>query len=261
MLRRSLDLIILMLYAIAAVALAFAGLSTGLPGLVLGLPLALFLPGYALTTAFLPAPMQEQPNRLLCSLGLSFAVTILIGLLLNLTPAGFQPYSWAITLGAVSFFAALVALARRWRESTQGINPRPLPRGSYRFTFGNAVILMAAGLVVVGAYMVTRTATLQQQYPGFTQLWLLRAGSTDQKSVLVGVRNMEDVPVNYRVELTVGTTLVAQWQSMTLQDGEEWQQVISLANQQIPNGDEVVVNLYRLDDPQTVYRRAGLYLQ
>ncbi len=209
MLRRSRDLIFLMLFVVAAVALAFAGLSTGLLGLIFGLPLALFLPGYALTTAFLPAAMQSQPNRILYSMGLSLTVTILDGLLLNLTPAGFQPYSWAITLGAIAFFAALVGLARRWRESSEGYLQR-LPRGAYRLTFSNLVVLMAAVTVLVGAYMVTRTSALHQEYPGFTQLWLLRAGSTDQKSVLVGVRNMEDAPVDYRVELTVGTTLVAE---------------------------------------------------
>lgn len=257
MFRRSLDLLLVLVFVVAAVALAITGRNVGAVGVIVGLPLALFVPGYALTTALLPDSLQGQPNKILYSLGISFALTILDGLLLNLTPAGFQSYSWAITLGGLSFVAALAGLARRGRERRQPVVSNPLPS----LSLSDVVVLMAAVGVIVGAYLVTRTATLQQQYPGFTQLWLLRAGPTTQKSVLVGVRNMEQSSVDYNVELVVGNTLVAQWQSLSLEEGEEWQQVVSLSSQQLPTGSEVEVNLYRNDRPGELYRHTSLYLQ
>ncbi len=262
MLRRSLDLLIVSAFAIVAVGLAFAGLSSDLPGLIFGLSLVLFIPGYALTSAFLPDSLQGQPMRLLCSLGLSLSVTILVGLLLNLTPAGFQPYSWAITLGAITLLAALLALARRWRDPIPALNVPHEPQGAYALTASSVIVLMMAAAILAGAYLVTRAAALEQPYPGFTQLWLLRAGPTDQKSLLVGVRNLEEQPVSYRLEMTVGGQLVARWQLLSLDHSQEWQQVVSLANQQLPpEGNEVIVSLYRQDDPNTVYRHATFYLQ
>ena len=257
MFRRSLDLLLVLAFVVAAVALAIADRNAGVVGLLVGLPLMLFIPGYALTTAVLPEAAQSQPNKILYSLGISFTVTILAGLLLNLTPAGFQPWSWAITLGGVALVAALAGLARRWRERRQPILSSPLPA----LSFSDVIVLVAAVAVIVGAFMVTRTATLQQQYPGFTQLWLLRAGSTAQKSVLVGVRNLEHSSVDYNVEMVVGNTLVAQWPALALQEGEEWQQVVSLGSQQLPSGSEVEVRLYRHDRPGELYRHASLYLQ
>ena len=159
-----------------------------------------------------------------------------------------------ITLLAVAGFAMLYSVAGGH------FRPWALPQ-IIRFVLGFFVLVVAA-VILGGAYMVTRSAALEQAYPGFTQLWVQRAGSAAQKSVLVGVRNMEDKSIDYRIEMTVGGQLVAQWESMALDNDAEWQQVVSLANQQLPpNGNEVIVNLYRSDDPNTVYRHATLYLQ
>jgi uncharacterized membrane protein len=69
------------------ISCAHAGLSETVFRNILGLPLVLFLPGYALIAALFPAKsdldvLKEQP----LSFGLSIAVVPLIGLGLNYTP-------------------------------------------------------------------------------------------------------------------------------------------------------------------------------
>jgi hypothetical protein len=58
------------------------------PGRILTLPLVLVLPGYAVTAALFPNRSLGVPERLVFSLGLSVAIVVLGGLLLNVTPFG-----------------------------------------------------------------------------------------------------------------------------------------------------------------------------
>ena len=63
---------------------------------ILGLPLVLFLPGYALIAALFPAKSDlDGIERVALSFGLSIAVVPLIGLGLNYTPWGIRTYQFS----------------------------------------------------------------------------------------------------------------------------------------------------------------------
>ena len=125
-------------------AICFAAISIGwaqLPshplivGIILAVPLVFFLPGYTLTQALFRKRSDQshdpssnlilQPNLkighpasavdyTIFSLGLSLAIDVLLGFVLNLFPMGLQLRSWALSLGLITaIFALLAAYIRR----------------------------------------------------------------------------------------------------------------------------------------------------
>src|SRR5215211_7765462 len=80
------------------------------PRVMLALPLVLFLPGFALTVILFKRERVGIPERLLLSLGLSVALTALIGLILNWTPWGLQPTILADALLVVFVLELVVIL-------------------------------------------------------------------------------------------------------------------------------------------------------
>jgi hypothetical protein len=63
---------------------------------VLGVPLILFLPGYSLMKALFPEKEKDLFENIIFSVGLSLALTPLVGMLLNYTPWGLTV--WSVTL-------------------------------------------------------------------------------------------------------------------------------------------------------------------
>ena len=97
----------LVLLNLLVLALVFATLffPSNVARIILGLPFVLFFPGFALVAALYPAKDQlDGVQRLALSLGLSIAVVVLIGLVLNYTP-------WGITLEPVLYSIAAFVLA------------------------------------------------------------------------------------------------------------------------------------------------------
>ena len=79
-----------------------------------GFILATFLPGYCLTEALFPRKnAMDEIERFTFSVGLSFAVTALVGLFLSFTPFGLSLTTALITLGSLVIFLALAAFKRK----------------------------------------------------------------------------------------------------------------------------------------------------
>lgn len=133
------DLVAVVVLVLAAcLAVLVPGLNETPLRVALGLPLVLFLPGYALVAALFPeggeSPTAESPvsesdetsgfatgasrgidgvERVALSLGLSIAVVPLVGLLLNFTPWGIRLVPVLFGLTAVTLSLTAVAAARR----------------------------------------------------------------------------------------------------------------------------------------------------
>jgi hypothetical protein len=83
-----------------------------------GFILAAFLPGYCLTEALFPRESSmDEIERFAFSVGLSFAVTALVGLFLSFTPFGLTFTTALVTLG---FFIIVLALIAYMRKSKAG---------------------------------------------------------------------------------------------------------------------------------------------
>jgi len=81
-----------------------------------GFVLAVFLPGYCLTETLFPRKNSiDEIERFTFSVGLSFAVTALVGLFLSFTPFGLTLTTALLTLGSIVIILALVALNRKYK--------------------------------------------------------------------------------------------------------------------------------------------------
>ena len=84
--------------------------------IILGLPLVLFLPGYALIAAlFIRKDDLDGIERIALSFGLSIAITPLLGLGLNYTPFGIRLTPILIVLSVFTISLAIGAYVRRSR--------------------------------------------------------------------------------------------------------------------------------------------------
>lgn len=79
---------------------------------VLGLPLALVLPGFAAVCAVLPGWELSWGERALASLGASVGITVCVSVLLAATPIGLSKGSAAAVLGVGTAAVALYAWMR-----------------------------------------------------------------------------------------------------------------------------------------------------
>jgi uncharacterized protein DUF1616 len=202
---------------VTAAVTVVTALLTGFPGarIPAGLLLVLLLPGYALSALVLPGrPPSIGPLlwRAMWVAGLSLAVTVLAGLLLNLLPGGLTRTSWTISLTAVTL------LACAW-PSPQDQN-EPLVMPVMRIAAGYAV----AALAIAGTATGLAVASAGWQHsPGFAQLWLVPAGNGQAS---LGVRSGYARAEVFRLVLRRGQEAPLSW-DFTLRAGQTWRQTVS----------------------------------
>jgi uncharacterized membrane protein len=201
-----------------------------------GLPLVLLLPGYALST-LLPAesPVPGPGNRLLWramwAVGLSLTVTVLGGLLLNVTPAGLTRVSWTVSLAALTMLTlAVTALSRACRSRADmgsAERPRILPVPSARVRTAAAYALCA--LVMTGASVgLAEVSAGWRHSQGFVQLWLLPARDRTAGQATLGIRSAYPQAQAFHLLLRSGTRAVDTW-DMTLAPGQTWQMAVPVS--------------------------------
>jgi uncharacterized membrane protein len=247
--RNSFDLLAVAAIAAAATALTLAGGATrALPAAAL----ALVLPGYALTAAAFPKRSLGPAERLLCALGLSLALAALGGLALHWTRWGLRPAPWALLLGGITLTACAVAQHRRRQQAAPLDEPRrasppthPLP------LLRQSLLLSLAAALALGALALNHGSALERRDAGFTQLWLLPAA--EEHGVRLGVTNLEQGPLRYRLQLQAAGRPLQTWETITLDPGAQWQ-----ATATPPAGQPLEAILYRLDAPEKPYRHVML---
>jgi len=90
-----------------------------------GFVFVVFLPGYCLVQTLFPRKnSMDVIERLTFSVGLSFAVTALVGLFLGFTPFGLTLTTALLALGSIVIVLALVALNRKFKAED---SPLPHP--------------------------------------------------------------------------------------------------------------------------------------
>ncbi len=263
---RSVDILVVIVITIVAVALAFVVPPDSVPGRILTLPLVLVLPGYALMASGYPRRSLGAVECLVFSLGLSLVIVVLGGLVLNWTPFGLRASSWSVLLGSITLGACAVALARRRGQSIPDERDKSALYGllgikGVGLTFRQGLLLGLAVVIICGAIAVSNIGAAQQPYPGFTQLWILPAGGANPKnSVHLGVSNMESTALEYRLAVNVDGKVVNVWPSIHLKPNEKWETTLVLP--QTAHGGAVRVDalLYHTNAPKTIYRHVVLWL-
>lgn len=88
--------------------------------IILGLPFILFFPGYVLICALFPRKEDsDSVERLALSMGLSIAITSLMGLALNYTPFGIRLYPVTFSLFLFTLLMSAVTIYRRRSISSE----------------------------------------------------------------------------------------------------------------------------------------------
>jgi uncharacterized membrane protein len=235
---------------IAAVIMFGVVLAVSAPSLlksILTLPLVLFLPGFALSILLFKRDALGIPERLLISVGLSVALSALIGLILNWTPWGLQPATLGIALLVVMAveIVGIIFIRREWFGVTSlPINPA--------FTLRQWILVSLAALVTVIAVNMARAPVEQQGLEGYTTLWVQASDAPDM--VRLGVRCEEFETTKYQIRFEVNKTLY-EGPILELKPGETWDGRLEVPSDKLA-GKPLTVFLYRLDNPTEVYRHA-----
>jgi hypothetical protein len=253
-LRKSLDLFAVIAITAAAVALTVLEASNAVARLTLALPLALVLPGYALSASAFPRRALGAAERTVLTFGLSLAVLALGGLVLNWAPSGLQARPWALLLAAVTLGTSAGALRRRMRQRRAATGPR-----GTRLSVRQALTMALAALVAAAAVGVARAGAAQQATPGFTQLWILPVDDANDDAVRLGIGSMEAMRMAYGLRAEAGSYVVHEWSPIELEPGQRWETLARLPRRRPGVVEPMEAVLYRLDAPHVVYRRVVLW--
>jgi hypothetical protein len=180
------------LCAVLALVLPFEPLR-----MLLAVPLALFLPGYAISAAIFARRPIARHHFLLFSVGLSLAVLALGALVLNYGPGGVRAWSWALLLFLVVLGCCRGAALRRPRRAGAPVS-RTLPR----VNGGQAALLAGGGLALLAAIVLAFTPLTATNATGFTEIWIQPLAGDNGVRVGVGSAQREDTA--YRLVVNFG---------------------------------------------------------
>jgi len=189
---------------------------------ILVLPLVLFVPGYALTSAVFGRRPPDIVERLALALSLSLVTTALVSLVLYLTSLGLTLYSWAVSLALVSAAAAVAAAARP--SAAPGQSTRVLPHLALQLQRRRVeiAVTIAAAALVAAAVALARTPLASHSAPGYTALWLTQ--DAHSSGLILGVHSEEHRRTRYVLRLKLaGRTTRRQ---LTLAPGQTWQETL-----------------------------------
>ncbi len=229
------------------------GLSETFLRTVLGLPMVLFLPGYALIAALFPAKDDlDGIERVALSFGLSIAVVPLIGLALNYTPWGIRLLPILICLSVFTLLMCGLAYYRRrqlpaaeafevlFREGVLALKAEVLDKPESKLDKALTIILIFSILasVVTLVYVIV----VPKEGEHFTEFYLLGPeGMADNYpmhytlgengTVIVGVVNHEYRVVNYSLDVrleNVSLSLPGELRQVSLEHNATWEAPLTL---------------------------------
>lgn len=190
---------------------------------VLGLPLMLFLPGYALVALLFPAKSGlEGIERAALSVGISVAIVPIIGLVLNNTSFGIREMPLLASLSVFIIVACAAAYVRRRQlpeDKAFGVSFKDSARSLLIEVMGKTesstekilrVFLAISILALIGT--IAYLAIVPHEQDPFTEFYILGPdGKADNYTteyiqgesgtVIIGVANHEHRAVNYTMDV------------------------------------------------------------
>lgn len=235
-----------MVLILTALALAGAAVPAGSWALLralLVLPLALFLPGYALSRAIFRRGAPPLAERIVLTLSLSLVTIALVSLFLYTASVGLTVRSWAVALAIVTAGGTLAAAAQPLPAS-DGFAPTMRGPASRALRPVPIVIVLIAAAVLAGAVVLARTPLSSPSARGYTALWLTRVHGSG--TLVLGVRSEERRRTRYVLRLTLPGWI--RKRHLALAPGQTWQERL-----RIPSARRATASLYRAGRPG-VYR-------
>jgi Protein of unknown function (DUF1616) len=213
------------LLALLWVYLDFGG--TSLLGELLAVPLVLLIPG-GLLVMMLPGRPKDPFFQFALAVGLSIAICIGVGLLLNVLPTGIDHQTWACTLGLVSTAeAVVVAILRSRAAKTRSSSPRmPVTQIDAKRVIVAAIATVAVlgGLVAIVSWERSNAKGAYRQ-ERFAEVWVEPASGG---APVVGVRSDISGRNRFRLSLSEAGHTFKDY-AFTLERQQTWSQKISIA--------------------------------
>lgn len=207
---------------------------------LIGVPLVLFFPGYALVCALFPKKKDlEIVERAALSIGLSLAVVPLIGLALNYSPWGIRLFP---TILSLCLFTLLMSIAASYRRRRLPFGEVFIPSVSVKVPRWRELSkwdkVLAAGLVVcivVAGGFTAYFASVPRVGERFTEFYLLNSEGMignypinltlgESGTVILGVVNLEYENVNYRIVIRLDNETVETMDNILLGHEMKWEQ-------------------------------------
>jgi hypothetical protein len=222
---------------------------------IAALPLALYLPGFALVAAAFDGEELAPLKRMTIEVAVSLIVLVLSAFVLNVFPFGLTTASWAVLLPLVVIAGCLWAARRRGKAA----GPAPAPFASVGRPATRTIVLVGAAIVIGAASIALAQQPLPAKHAdGYTALWMLPANARE-KAVVVGVQSNEQDPDSYRLRITTGGGSQSQTYRIKLDPGEE-----KTFKAKVPSRStgrtHVVASLYREGEPERLFRRVTRWL-
>lgn len=229
--------------------------------IILGLPFILFIPGYTLLAALFPRKTDlGRIERVALSFGLSIAVAVLMGLILNYT-WGLGLYPIVISLALFIFVTSAIAWYRRRRlPAEEGFSIRWNAdflrwRATSRLNRVLAIVLSAFILGVVGtlAYVII-TPKAGEKFTEFYVLGLDGKAENYPQELLVGeegkvtlgiVNHEHEGNLVYRVEITIDGESNSTIGPLTLANEEKWQSEVNFTSHKAGENQKLEFILYK----------------
>lgn len=233
--------ILIILVAITLLLFPVAIYTSGALRIILGLPVVIFIPGYLLLSALFPNKNDlGGVERVAFSIGLSIAIAIIIGAILNFTPWGISLYP--ILISAAVF--AVITTAVAWYRSLQSYEEFyiTLNINLYRWqeTAGldKLLFISLAVAVLVALGSIGYVVAVPKHEQMFTEFYLLssdgRAENYPKQAVLgeaveitVGIVNHEGMVLSYTVAIKGDGIEDSQVSTGELASGDKWQELVS----------------------------------
>lgn len=219
---------------------------------ILGVLLVLFLPGYALTVALLPAKKDlDEIERALLSLGLSIAIVPLMGLGMNYTSWGIREVPVLTGLSAFTILTIGVAYYRRLQlpeDEAYNITVKDSVstlKAEFLKEHGSTADKAFAALVII--FMLASLGSLAyvignpRGEESFTEFYILGPNRTaenyptnytlgDSGTVIVGVTNREQRNVDYTIEIRLenrSLPLSENQKHISLDNNQSWEEPVT----------------------------------
>jgi uncharacterized membrane protein len=195
---------------------------------LLALVAVLVAPGYLLLLALFPRGGPRDAERVMLVIGVSLAVTVISGLILQLTPQGITAARVDWVLGAIVLVLAVCAAVRVWM-SRRAAPSADGQRADFRLRAAvlGAPLLLAGALGVVAFVIARDDAIGVSRRSSFTQLWLLPRHGGAQ----LGVASFEHGARRFTITVTAGRRVLDRT-AITLAAGATYTRNIALTPRQ-----------------------------
>ena len=251
----------------------------------LGLPMVLFLPGYALIAALFPAKDDlDGIERVALSFGLSIAVVPLIGLGLNYTPWGIRLLPILVALSVFTILMCAIAVVRRsslpeeeqfdvpFRQGYINIKKEMLEKPQSRLDKALSILLVIS--IIASVVTLTYVIVTPKQGEKFTEYYILGPEGMadnyptafelgDSGNVIVGVVNHEYEPINYTMELRLDNRslpLSNKVSNIYLEHNETWEQPLEFTPDTVGEDMKLQFLLFKEENQTAAYRDLHLWI-